>query len=108
MIGLALDAWMIVPGWVRGQTTPASSGVTLSHALDHLDHICQLAGNARHVGIGSDLDGAFGREQTAGDLDTIADLARIPAMLQSRGHTSGDLDGIAHGNFLRIVRTAWK
>ncbi len=106
VIGLALDAWMIVPGWIRGETTPESSGVSLDRALDHLEHICQIAGNARHVGIGTDLDGAFGTEQTPQDLDTIADLARLPRMLKRRGFTVADVDAITHGNFLRVLRAA--
>ena len=64
VIGAVLDGWMMIPGWVRGQTTPDSAGLKLERIIDHIDHICQLAGNARHVGIGSDLDGAFGREQS--------------------------------------------
>ena len=86
MIGAALDAWMMVPGWMRGQSTPEARGVTLERIVDHIDHICQLAGNARHVGIGSDLDGAFGREQCPTDLDTIADL-RACAIASQRADT---------------------
>jgi membrane dipeptidase len=107
VIGVALDAWMIVPGWVRGTTTPEAAGVTLDRVIDHVDHICQLAGSAAHVGIGSDLDGAFGREQTATDLVTIADLARIPERLRARGYAEADVRGIASGNFLRFLRSAW-
>ena len=55
VIGAALDAWMMVPGWVRGKTMPEDLGVQLSHMVDHIDHVCQLAGNARHSGIGTDL-----------------------------------------------------
>lgn len=107
VIGCALDAWMLVPGWIRGQTTPQSSGVTLQHFADHIDHICQLAGNAAHAGIGTDLDGAFGTEQTPQDLDTIADLTRLPAILSARGYSETDIDGILSGNFLRFLRSAW-
>ena len=107
VIGMALDAWMIVPGWIRRQTTPESAGVTLEHALNHLDHICQIAGNARHVGIGSDLDGAFGTEQTPQDVQTIADLSRVPGMLAKRGFTPAHVEAVAHGNYLRFVREAW-
>jgi membrane dipeptidase len=80
--------------------------VTLATLLDHVDHICQLTGSARHVGIGSDLDGAFGREQTAMDLETIADLARIPGMLAARGYGAEAIELIASGNFLRFLREA--
>ncbi len=106
VIGAALDAWMLVPGWVRGKTTPQSSGVALAHVADHIDHICQLAGNALHCGIGSDLDGAFGTEQSPGDLDTIADLPRLFDILKQRGHSPADIENIAHGNFLRALRAA--
>jgi membrane dipeptidase len=75
--------------------------------LDHLDHICQIAGNADHVGVGSDLDGAFGREQAPYDLETIADLARLSTMLADRGYSSTDVAKIMHGNWLRFLRTAW-
>ena len=108
VIGGALDAWMMVPDWIRGKTTPESSGVKLSHLVDHIDHICQLAGNARHVGIGTDLDGAFGREQSPGDLDTIADLQKFVGLFRERGYKEADIVGIMHGNFIRFLRDAWK
>ncbi|HTG44038.1 MAG TPA: membrane dipeptidase, partial [Verrucomicrobiae bacterium] len=104
VIGAALDAWMMIPGWVRGKTTPETARLTLGHLLDHIDHICQLAGNCLHSGIGSDLDGAFGREQTAADLDTIADLSRLPTLLAQRGYKSEDVTAIAHGNFVRFLQ----
>lgn len=108
VIGGALDAWMMVPGWVRGQSTPEGMNCNLAVMIDHLDHICQLAGNARHVGIGSDLDGAFGREQCPYDLDTIADLQSIPALLQQRGYSADDVSKVMHGNWLRFLRKAWQ
>jgi membrane dipeptidase len=108
VIGVAFDAWMLVPGWVRGSTTPDRAGVTLATVVDHLDHICQLAGDARHCGIGSDLDGAFGREQCPSDVHTIADLARLPGLLASRGYSNEDVQHVAHGNFLGFLRNAWR
>jgi len=107
VIGAALDAWMLVPGWVRGKTTPQSANLMLEQYVDHIDHVCQLAGNSRHSGIGSDLDGAFGREQTPADLDTIADLSRLPAMFSARGYSDADVTQIMHGNFIRFLRETW-
>ncbi len=108
VIGAALDAWMLVPGWVRGKTTPLAAKLTLEHFVDHLDHVCQLAGNARHAGIGSDLDGAFGCEQTPTDLNTIADLSKLPELLAARGYTVADVNGIMHGNFITFLQQQWK
>jgi membrane dipeptidase len=107
VIGAVLDAWMVVPGWIRFETTPQSSGVKLEHVVNHIDHICQLAGNAKHVGIGSDLDGGFGLEQSPGDLDTIADLRQFADLLAARGYSPADIDGFMHGNWLRFLNNAW-
>lgn len=108
VIGGALDAWMMVPGWVRKQSTPEQMNCNLEKMIDHLDHICQLAGNALHVGIGSDLDGAYGKEQCPYDLETIADLQKIPAILERRGYSSPDIQNVMHNNWLRFLRNAWK
>ncbi len=108
VLGAVFDAWMMVPGWIRGTSTPESTGVTIAHIADHVDHICQLAGNTRHVGIGSDLDGGFGREQSPLDLDTIADLQTLDGILKGRGYRDEDIASIFHGNFLRVLRKAWE
>ena len=105
VIGSALDSWMMLPGYVPGKTD--NSRVRLGMIVDHMDHICQLAGNSKHVAIGSDLDGGFGREQSPGDLETIADLQKIPGLLRERGFSPADIEGVMHGNWLRFFRKAW-
>ncbi len=107
VIGAVLDAWMLVPGWIRGQTTPAETGVNLERSIDHIDRICQLAGSAKHCGIGSDLDGGFGTEQSPQDIDTIADLGKYAPLLARRGYSQADIEGILHGNWIRFLRQAW-
>ncbi|RAJ28544.1 dipeptidase [Pedobacter cryoconitis] len=107
VIGLALDAWMMVPNWVRGQSTPRGMNCNLEVMVNHLDHICQIAGNTLHVGIGSDLDGAFGTEQCPYDVENIADLQKIPALLTKRGYTAEDIKNLMQGNWLRFLRKAW-
>ncbi|MGB5204048.1 MAG: membrane dipeptidase [Eudoraea sp.] len=107
VIGIALDAWMMVPKWVKGESTPESMGLTLEHMADHIDHICQLAGNSLHVGIGTDLDGGFGREQSPADINTIADLQKLPNLLYKRGYNNKDIENIMHANFIRFLRKTW-
>ena len=107
VIGGAFDAWMIVPGWVRGKSLPQQMDCTMEKVIDHLDHICQLAGNANHVGLGTDLDGGYGKEQSPYDLDTIADLQKIPAMLLKRGYSKEAVENIMHGNWLRLIKNAF-
>lgn len=108
VIGGALDAWMMVPGWIRGKSNPKKMNCSLDTLVDHLDHICQLAGNAGHVGIGSDLDGGFGKEQCPYDLDTIADLQKVGIRLEKRGYSQADIEKVMHGNWLAFLRNAWK
>lgn len=98
VIGAALDNWMLKPGYVKKVTSPDL--VSLSDVVDHIDHVCQLAGNANHAGIGTDLDGGFGKEQSPGDLDTIADLVKIPPILESRGYSNEDIEKIMWKNFV--------
>ncbi len=104
VIGVAFDSWMLKADW-----TPATNNdVTLEDVVRHIDYICQLAGNCHHAAIGTDLDGGFGREQSPSDLDTIADLQKIPAMLRTRGYSEADITGIMQGNWLRLLQQAWK
>jgi membrane dipeptidase len=105
VVGAALDIWMLDPDWsIDGYT---NARVTLADVVNHIDHICQLAGNSRHAAIGSDLDGGFGREQVPHDLDTIADLQKLAALLADRGYAAGDVAAILHGNWLRLLRRSW-
>ena len=105
VIGAAFDNWMIRPAWVRG--SKENELVVIEHVVDHIDHICQLAGSAKHAAIGSDLDGGFGREQSPSDLDTIADLQKLVDILTRRGYSMEDVSLIMHRNWLRLLRNAW-
>lgn len=106
VIGAAFDAWMLVPDWVRGETTPERAGVSLDTVINHIDHVCQIAGSARHSMIGSDLDGGFGREQSPLDLESIADLVKIPERLRARGYSEDAVRAIAHGNAIAFLEKA--
>ena len=107
VIGASCDAWMVVPGWVRGVSTPMSAGCTFEKLADHVLHICSLAGSTRHVCIGSDLDGAFGTEQTPADLDTIVDLHRLCDVLAARGFSDEDLERFRWRNVVDFIRAHW-
>ena len=103
VIGMAFDAWMMLPNWKRGITDPKQSGLNLETIVNHIDHICQLAGNSNHVMIGSDLDGGFGKEQCPFDIDTIADLQKLDGILSNRGYSDEDIDNIFSKNGLRFL-----
>jgi membrane dipeptidase len=100
VIGIPLDNWMIVPNWQTGHTP--RSEVTLEKVADQIDYICQLAGSHEHVGIGTDLDGGYGREQSPIEIETIADVQKLADVLARRGYSSETVDDVFHGNWLRF------
>lgn len=107
IIGAAMDAWMIVPGWKKKISDPVDMNCSLEKLIDHMDHICQLAGDASHICIGSDLDGGYGKEQCPYDVSSIADLLKFPELLSARGYTEDDVISVMHGNVTRFIRQAW-
>jgi membrane dipeptidase len=108
VIGGVLDTWMLTNNWIRGKDDPEERGVNLEKLIDHFDHICQLAGNSLHIAIGSDLDGAYGKEQSPYDLEDISDLQNLKTLLTNRGYSREDVSNIFHGNWLRFLQKAWK
>ena len=85
---------------------PNQTPVGLARMVDHIDHICQIAGGPRHVGIGSDLDGGFGRQDSPAELDTIAGLMTLADLLAQRGYDRDDVAAILRGNWLRVYSEA--
>ena len=100
VIGVVLDEWMLVPGYVRGE--PSRPRATLEDVANHIDHICETLASSRHVGIGSDLDGGFGTEQTPLDLQSIFDLHRLEDILAGRGYPDEAIEGIFSANWYRF------
>lgn len=101
VIGLAMYMPMLKAGW-----TPEEPRLSLEAVADHADHICQLAGNDRHVALGSDLDGGFGADRAPAEIDTIADLQRLGPVLARRGYSDAAIANIFHGNWLRFFAAA--
>jgi len=100
VIGMAFDIIMMQNGYVRWQS---KNEVTIERAIDNIDIVCQLAGNANHVGMGTDLDGCFGNEQTPADLNRYTDLPpNLLDGLSKRGYSDDDVKLIMHGNWLRF------
>ncbi|MEM9258723.1 MAG: membrane dipeptidase [Bacteroidota bacterium] len=104
VIGMPLDAWMMVPNWVRGKSHPNNTPVSLDLLIDNVDHICQLAGSIKHVALGTDLDGGFGKEQCPTEIDTIADLQKLKGLFGRRGYSEEGITAIFSKNWLRKMR----
>jgi membrane dipeptidase len=99
VLGVSMDVIMLQEGLVRGKTKPVA---TLERAVDQIEHVCQLSGSIRHVGLGSDLDGGYGFEQTPADLNRYRDLQSMAAIMQRRGFPKPDIEAFFHGNWLRF------
>ena len=115
VIGASMDTWMLYNDgqldWAKAGITErrelfARADVTLAHVADHIDHICQLAGNADHAAIGGDTDGQGGAEGAPADVDTVADYQRLVAILAQRGYDQRAIEQIMVGNWLRFY-TRW-
>lgn len=103
VIGLVPYNAFLKTGWLRAAGSRREE-VSLSHLADHIDHVCQLAGNARHAAIGTDFDGGFGLQSVPHELDTIADLHKLADFLRPRGYSESDVSAILGGNWLRYLQ----
>jgi membrane dipeptidase len=103
VIGLIpLNSFLKV-GWQRKGGSRREE-VSLDVLIAHIDHICQMAGDANHAGIGSDFDGGFGWQSIPYELDSIADLQMIASRLTARGYSESDAANVLGGNWLRLLR----
>lgn len=78
--------------------------VTLDHVVAHIDHICQLIGDAKHVAIGSDLDGGFGYKDTPYEINSIFDLNKLVDKLKQHGYDAEDISNIMGQNWVRLLK----
>lgn len=107
IIGGMLDCWAMDVRFIDTISDPWQLDIRLENLIDHWDHICQMAGNSKHIAIGSDLDGIFGTEQSPWNLDTIADLQKYDGLLSDRGYSDTDIENIFHNNWLQFLKNIW-
>lgn len=107
VIGGMLDCWAMDIRFIDAVSDPWQLNIRLENLVDHWDHICQIAGDSLHIGIGTDLDGNFGTEQTPWDMNSIADLQSYQSILLNRGYKQEDVENIFHKNWIRFLQKAW-
>ena len=101
VIGIVPFNRFLVPGW---EPRDGRQAVTLEHVVAQIDHICQMAGDARHVGLGSDFDGGFGLQSVPVEINTVADLQKLVPMLTQKGYTETDIQAIMGQNWLNLLQ----
>ena len=78
--------------------------VTLEHLVDHIDYVCQLAGNSEHGAIGGDTDGQGGKDGAPYDIDTVVDYQKVAKVLEKRGYTQQDIANVMYRNWQRFYQ----
>ncbi|MFH1523977.1 MAG: membrane dipeptidase [Chloroflexota bacterium] len=101
IIGVVPYCLFLKTGWKIGDRR---DGITLETLAAHIDHICQMAGDAQHVGLGSDFDGGFGLEAAPADVDTIADLQKLGPILMTKGYNGEEIAAVLGENWLRHLK----
>jgi membrane dipeptidase len=102
VVGIVPFNTYLKPGWLVGKNKREE--VPLRYVVDHLDHVCQIAGDALHAGIGSDFDGGFGVQSVPLEIDTVADLQNLVSLLQERGYSETDIANIFGGNWIARLK----
>ena len=97
VIGIVPYNTFLLANWRKGDPRQQ---VSLTRVADQIDYICQMSGDAQHVGLGTDFDGGFGLQATPLEIDTIADLQLLVPLLGERGYSSQDIEAILGKNFL--------
>jgi membrane dipeptidase len=100
VIGVVPFNTFLKTGWRRGDDR---AEVTLEHVVAQIDHVCQSAGDAAHVGLGSDFDGGFGLDSVPAGIETVADLQKLVPLLSERGYAEADIAAIMGGNWQRVL-----
>ena len=108
VIGASMDTWMLHPDgtdWTnirpRREIFPRSD-VTLEDYVNHIDYVCQLAGNSHHAAIGGDTDGQGGRDCAPYEIDTVADYQKVGDVLERLGYAEADIENILWRNWQRF------
>ena len=110
VIGASMDTYMLHRNYLldwAGAGLPHREAfprddVTLEDYVDHIDHVCQLAGNSRHAAIGGDTDGQQGVQGAPLEIDTVADYQKIAGVLEQRGYGQEDVENVMYRNWQRF------
>ena len=110
VVGVSMDTWMLYRAGIDWSNIPPDrrrlfprEAITLRDVADHVDYICQLAGNARHAAIGGDTDGQGGCQGAPADVDTVADYGKLAGVLKQRGYSVDDVENVMFKNWLRVL-----
>ena len=110
VIGHSMDnhmLWKTGLDWANLPEEPpfTKEDVTLDDYVDHIDHVCQLAGNSLHSAIGGDTDGQGGTVNAPLEIDTVADYQKVADVMERRGYKQEDIENVMYRNWQRFFET---
>jgi membrane dipeptidase len=97
VFGLVLYNGFLEPGWKQDPSTSVTLDEHLRHYADHIAGLCGW----NHTGMGSDLDGGFGLEESPLETDTVADLHKVGSIAPAEVR-----EAVLGGNWLNILRSS--
>ncbi len=100
VIGLNLYSKFLRPGLM----TPEDGRATIDDCVKHIEHICTIAGDRLHVGLGSDMDGGFSAARLPEGMNRPRDLIKLAEGLRSKGWNDVDVERFAWSNWQRVLR----
>lgn len=103
VIGLNLVRNFIRTGLNRDDPTDRPS---IDDAIRHVEHICEIAGHRRAVGLGTDMDGGISAHDLPAGIDAPKDLVKLTGALRTRGWSDHDLHGFSAGNWAAFLSRA--
>jgi membrane dipeptidase len=103
VIGIVPFNTYLKVGWMRDKGHSRDE-VPLQVVANHIDYVCQIAGDSLHVGIGSDFDGGFGLQSVPPEIDTVADLQKLAPLLSARGYNQTDIENILGNNWITRLK----
>jgi membrane dipeptidase len=101
VIGIVAANSFLRPDW---NEAGGRASVTLDMFVAQIDYICQMAGNAMHVGIGTDFDGGFGLQSIPTEIDTISDIRKLIPILSQKGYTEAEIAAILGNNWMEHLQ----
>lgn len=101
MVGVVPFNAFLKGGWRKGDRREE---VGIDVVVAQIDYICQMAGDARHVGFGTDFDGGFGLQSVPAGIDSVADLQNVGVQLLEKGYSPEDVRAILGGSWLSRLR----
>jgi membrane dipeptidase len=101
VIGVVPFNQFLTPGWRIGDPRHE---VQMERVVAHIDYFCQRAGDARHVGLGTDFDGGFGLQSVPVGIDSIADLLKLAPLLAERGYAPDEIAAILGLNWVDLLK----